>query len=166
MVDTNEMREWRTRHSRNQLPNKKGKGPLEPENMEEEDKLESFFYHLYEFRNPVTIAPAIVPAVLPARYVIDFVPASVAQPDPNPVISNSAFTAPAPVVVSSPIVTSAPTTSPVLSPVFVPAELPPRYATNFVPAASSVVDDFSIVSSTNFIPASMFTSTPCIDTTQ
>ena len=51
---------------------------MEP-GKEEEDKLESFFSHLYEFHSPVLVAPlpAFLPAELPARYVISFVPAAV-----------------------------------------------------------------------------------------
>ena len=54
-VGKNEMREWRTRHSRNQLQEKKKKGPIGPEKEKEkeEDKLEFFFCQLYEFHNPV-----------------------------------------------------------------------------------------------------------------
>ena len=58
-VEREEIREWGTRHSRNQ---KEKKGPVEPEKEKEEDKLESFFYKLYEFHNPVPNAPAFVPA--------------------------------------------------------------------------------------------------------
>ena len=56
LVEKGELHEWRTRHSRSQLPNKKEKGPVEPGKEEEEDKLESFFSHLYEFHNPVQVS--------------------------------------------------------------------------------------------------------------
>ena len=54
LVEKSEMREWRTRHSRNQLKDKKEKGPVEPEKEKEKEmeKLELFFCHLYEFHNP------------------------------------------------------------------------------------------------------------------
>ena len=74
-VEKSEIREWRTRHSRNQLIEKKEKGPVAPEKEEEEDKLERFFCHLYEFHNPVPNTPVFVPAELPPRYTINFVPA-------------------------------------------------------------------------------------------
>ena len=49
----------------------------------ETEKLESFFCHLYEFHNPasITSAPVFVPAELPPRYSINFVP-SVPVPVP------------------------------------------------------------------------------------
>ena len=69
--------------------------------------------------------------------------------------------------------------------VFVQAALPPRYAINFVPANVHVsaspspypvvsspnfvvppCTDFSVVSSANFVPASVFTSSSCIGTIQ
>ena len=64
LVERSEMREWRIRHSRNQLIDKKEKGLVEPakEKEKEEDKLERFFCHLYEFHNPV---PTPVPAPVP-----------------------------------------------------------------------------------------------------
>ena len=76
MVERKELRKWRTRHSRSQ--NKKEKGLVEPE-KEEEDKLESFFSHLYEFHNSVQVVPVpvFVPAELPARYIVNFVPAAI-----------------------------------------------------------------------------------------
>src|SRR5258706_6870555 len=76
LVERDEMREWKTRHSRNQLEKKKKEGPIGPEKEEEEDKLESFFCHVYEFHNPAPATPAFVPADLPPRYAIDFVPAT------------------------------------------------------------------------------------------
>ena len=57
LVEKNEMHEWRTRHSRNQLIDKKRKGPVEPEKEKEEDKLEHFFGHLYKFHSPVPKMP-------------------------------------------------------------------------------------------------------------
>ena len=76
LVERSEMREWRARHSRNQPKEKERKRPVEPEKEKEEDKLERFFCHLYEFHNPVPNAPAFVPAELPPRYAIEFVPAA------------------------------------------------------------------------------------------
>ena len=80
MVERKELREWRTRHSRRQ--NKKEKGPVEP-GKEEEDKLESFFSHLYEFHNPVLVTPHVVsftPAAIP-RYASASASASVSAFD-------------------------------------------------------------------------------------
>ena len=72
-----ELGAWKTRHIL-KPPEKKKKGPVEPgKKEEEEDKLDTFFCHIYEFHNPTPAAPALVPAELPARYVIDFVPACV-----------------------------------------------------------------------------------------
>ena len=51
------------------------KGPVGPERGEEEDKLERFFSSIYEFHNPVKSTPVFVPADLPPRYAISFVPA-------------------------------------------------------------------------------------------
>ena len=87
-VEREEMHEWKTRHTRNQLIKKK-KGPVEPEKEKEEekDRLELFFCQLYEFHNPVQNAPVFVPAELPPRYAIDFVPATV--PAVPAVISSS-----------------------------------------------------------------------------
>src|SRR5258706_5199548 len=76
LVEREEMREWKTRHSRGQLKDRREKGPVGPEKEKEEDKLESFFCHLYEFHIPVPAAPVFVPAELPARYAIKFVPAA------------------------------------------------------------------------------------------
>ena len=69
-----ELLKWKSRHARNKFE-KKEKGPVEPGKEEEEDKLESFFCQLYEFHNPAQDAPAFVPAELPRRYFIKFVPA-------------------------------------------------------------------------------------------
>ena len=55
--------------------NKEKKGSVGPEKEVEEDKLERFFSSIYEFHNPVTSAPAFVPAALPPRYSISFIPA-------------------------------------------------------------------------------------------
>ena len=77
-VEKSEMREWRIRHSHNQLRDKKKKEQKEKE--KEEDKLERFFCHLYEFHNPVPNAPVFVPAELPPRYAINFVPALPVSP--------------------------------------------------------------------------------------
>ena len=73
-VERSEMREWKTRHSRNQIKDKKGPAEPEKEKEEEVDELERFFCHVYEFHNPV-IAPVFAPAALPPRYTINFVPA-------------------------------------------------------------------------------------------
>ena len=142
------MHEWRTRHSRSQLPNKKEKGPVGPRKEEEEDKLESFFGHMYEFHNPVQVAPAFVPAELPARYAIAFVPASVSAP----VAVSTSATVPA----SSP---ASPSTdySIVSSANF---DVPPPSA-----SVSTTATVYSVVSSANFaVPLS--TPTSCIAPTQ
>ena len=63
--------------------NKEKKGPVEPEKEEEEDKLERFFCQLHEFLNPASNAPSFVPAELPPRYAINFVPAVNTVPAAN-----------------------------------------------------------------------------------
>ena len=133
LVEKGEMREWRTRHSRNQLPNKKEKGPVEPEKEEEEDKLESFFCHLYEFHNPVSVVPAFVPAELP------FTPAV-------PSVSVSVTGSPANLIHDAENVISTPSV--------------------FNTAHVISTPNFPVVSFANSIPASVFTSSSCIDTTQ
>ena len=74
-VEREEMCMWKTRHI-HKKPEKKKKGPVEPEKVKEEevDKLESFFCKIYDFHNPVPVAPVFVPAELPPRYAISFVP--------------------------------------------------------------------------------------------
>ena len=60
LVERSEMREWRTRHSRNQPKDKEKKGPAGPEKEKEEDKLERFFCHLHEFHYPVPNTPIFI----------------------------------------------------------------------------------------------------------
>ena len=126
-VGEKELLEWKSRHARNrvQIPEKKKKGPVEPEkeNEKETDKLELFFRHLYEFHNPVPDTPAFVPADSPPRYAIDFVPAA-------PVTVTPVFPSP----ISS-----------VISPV-VPTD----------------VTDYSVISSVNFVAP---VSSTCIEST-
>ena len=150
------------------------------EEEEEGDLLGAFFYRIYEFLFALSNPPLVVhrPHV-PERYAIRFVPAAALPAVGSPALSPLSLPA-----VSLPVLDS-----------FVPAELPARYAINFVPAssvspvatlpvipsssasvssnaiASSVVpfpftEVFSVVSSANFIPASAFTSSSCIGTTQ
>ena len=110
------------RGTRNQLTDKKKKGPVEPKKEEEEDKLERFFCHLYGFHNPVPNAPVFVPAELLPRYAINFVPAVSALPvSPKTVVPISVATA-SPVPVSN-------------------------YASNLVAASSDISSSYSIVSS-------------------
>ena len=109
---------------------KKKKGPVEPEKEEEEDKLETFFCNLYEFHNPVPNAPVFVPAELPPRYAINFVPAHAsASPAVPPVTSLPA------VLLVLPVLPVAP--------------------------SGSVSTEYSVISSVNFVvPPST-----CIETT-
>ena len=130
-----EIREWRTRHSRNQITEKKKKGPVGPEKEEEEDKLERFFCQLYEFHNACQFHnPA--PAELPPRYAIVFVPAT--TPVQPVIVSSSAVSSSVqPVVVSSSTASSS--------------------------SSSDIPSSYSVVSSANFVfPAS---STHCMSTT-
>ena len=104
------MRAWNTRHL-HKIPEKKEKGPVEPEKGKEKetDELELFFCHLFEFHNPVPDAPAFVPAVLPPRLAIDFVPAA---PD-TPVFTSpvAASAVPSPVSTGYSVISSAPIVS-------------------------------------------------------
>ena len=86
LVEREEMRTWKARHVHKTV--KKKKGPVGPKKEEEEeDKLERFFFNLHEFHNPVESAPVFVPAVLPPRYAINFVPAVVSNPA-EPVVAS------------------------------------------------------------------------------
>ena len=73
-VERNELGAWKTRHILKPLEKKKG--PVEP-GKELLDELETFFSHIHEFLNPAPSAPVsvCVPVVVPARFVINFVPA-------------------------------------------------------------------------------------------
>ena len=51
-VERKELLEWRSRHARNKIEEKKKKGPVEPGKEEEEDKLETFFCDSI-FRSPM-----------------------------------------------------------------------------------------------------------------
>ena len=65
---------WRHIHKSEK---EKKKGPVGPEKEEEVDKLERLFCLIYEFHNPVqNTAPVFVPAELPPRYAINFLPAT------------------------------------------------------------------------------------------
>ena len=76
-VEGKELLEWKSRHARNKIE-KKETGPVGPaeKEKEEEEKLETFFCKIHEFHNPVPVAPVFVPAELPPRYAINFVPAA------------------------------------------------------------------------------------------
>ena len=164
-VERKELLEWRSRHARNKIE-KKEKGPAEPGKEEEEDKLGSFFCHLYEFHNPVQDVPAFVPAELPRRYSINFVPAV-------PVAASSTISS-----ISSSISSSATDYSIVSSTDFaVPnasVAVPVAASPAISPSISSSAADYSIVSSINFVvPIASVTAsslpaitTSCIDTTQ
>ena len=121
-VERDELREWGSRHARNK---KEKKGLVEPEKgaEKEEEKLETPFFKIYNFLEPV---PAVnvsvfIPAELPLRYSINFVRGVIASPVIASVVSTANFVS----VVSS---------------------------ANFVPAPSPCTD-YSVVSSANFVPA-------------
>ena len=89
---------------------KKKKGPIGPEKEEEEaDKLEIFFCKIHDFHNPVSV----VPAEIPPRYAINFVPAA-----PVPLFPRASSVAPVSFNVPAKVL--------------VPAELP----AHFVPASA------------------------------
>ena len=85
LVEREEMREWETRHSRDKT---KKKGDVGTETEKEGERLANFFYALHEFFVPSVPATVFVPAELPARYAIQFVPAAVVVTPP--VASSSA----------------------------------------------------------------------------
>ena len=120
LVEQDELCTWRSRYVHKK--EKKKKGPVGPEKEEEEaDRLEIFFCKIHDFHNPVPVAPGFVPAELPPRYAINFVPT----------LFPRASSADVP-----------------FSPVFVPS----------TPSSS-----FSVVSSANFVIP--FPSTHCMPTT-
>ena len=86
LVEKEEMREWGTRHSRDKRKKKGDVGTENEEEKEEGERLANFFSAIYGFFVPT---PAFVPAELPARYAIDFVPVvsavSATSPVANPV---------------------------------------------------------------------------------
>ena len=134
---------------------------------EEEDKLERFFYHMYDFHNPVPNAPVFVPAELPPRYAISFVPAVSAVPviasPAVPVIAVPSVSVPIPVLTSA----SVPVGYSVVSSVnFIVPSFPNDVSPPVSAPYADNVSEFSVVSSANFVPASFFTSSPCIGTTQ
>ena len=139
IVKNEEMLTWRIRHVHK--AKQKKKGPVEPEE-EEEDKLERFFCQLHEFHNPVQNAPGLVPANLPIRYAINFVPAISAPPVSVPPVS---------------------ATSPISNPAVASSDVSPDYSVvssaNFVAVNSvhtsvsvpvRVSTEYSVISSANF----------------
>ena len=93
------------------------------EKEEEEDKLEIFFCKIHEFHNPVTVAPVFVPAELPPRYAINFVPADI------PLFPRASSVVPSPVTPVTSFLTVVPD----------------------VPASPVIVSSYSVVSSANFV---------------
>ena len=121
--------------------------------------MESFFCQIYEFHLPTPTPAVFTPAVLPPRYAIRFVPtllpalpvvlAPIIHSSPVIIYSSPVIVHSSPVIVhSSPVIVHS-------SPVIVPTLL-----------VTPITDGFSVVSSVNFVPASIFTSSSCIGTTQ
>ena len=182
LVEKEEMREWGTRHSHDKKKKKGDVGTEKKKEGEEGERIANFFSAIYEFFVPTTNATnAFVPAELPARYAIDFVPAVSAATDFVPAVSAAS---PVPDLLVSDLFHNP--TAPASVPVFDPADLPPRYAINFVPAvnisasvsdfvpaASPVSDspvpasasspDYSIVSSANFVIPPVNSLPTCIE---
>ena len=133
LVEKEEMRDWGTRQGSRDKKRKKGDVGTEKEKEKEEgERLTIFFNTIYEFFVPTNnVIKTFVPAELPARYAIDFVPAAIVS------VSDSAPAASASVSVP-----------------------------NAAPVSVVGTDVFSVVSSANFIPASAFISPFCIGTTQ
>ena len=101
-VEGEEMCAWKTRHI-HKKPEKKKKGPVEPEKENEMESLELLFCHIHKFHNPVpNAAPVFVPAALPPRYAISFIPAGHSASAPPSVSSiSSSPSADFPIVSSS-----------------------------------------------------------------
>ena len=117
------------------------------------------FNHLYEFHNLASTAPAFVPAELPARYTINFIPTSVMIP--RDAVTAATDVPDIPVSVSD-------------IPVFTPAasyvsstDYSVISSVNFVvdnPVTTPVASVYSVIPSGNFVSSST-TSTTCIETT-
>ena len=148
------------------------------EEEEEGDLLGAFFYRVYEFLFSFSNPPPVVHRPhLPERYAIRFVPATAAPASVSvPVISfvsaPAAFVPPRYAIAFVPALYTVPpalpvTVSPAVSAITVPPVLPVTSSVHAIPAISaSSGSDFSVVSSANFVPASAFTSSSCIGTTQ
>ena len=136
-VEKEDMCTWKTRHIHK--IEKKKKGPVEPKKEEEVDELERFFCHVYEFHIPV-LTPAVVPAVLPPRYAIRFVPASVSAvpASASPTVFTSPIAVPSPVSTDYSVIPSV----------------------NFATVPSPVSTGYSVISSVNFV-----VSSACIEPT-
>ena len=148
-VEIEERCTWKERHVHRMT---KKKGPVGPEKEEEEDKLERFFSSIYAFHNPVPASvPAVfVPAELPPRYAIDFVPA---MPVLTPVPAPAPISAPASCVLSTDysVISSVNFAVPVSA---------------SVPTASPHSTDYSVVFSLNFhVTPPVIVSPTCIDNT-
>ena len=154
------------------------------EEEEEGDLLGAFFFRIYEFLYTFSNPPPVIhrPRV-PERYAIKFVPArsvnpvmpsvltsSLVPPFSPPAISApshyaSSFIAASSVNVSSLNAFDYPTAN-ASSSFNAHAAVPTSSAVSASSLVSTSSVGFSIISSTNFVPPSMFTSTSCIDTTQ
>ena len=147
-VDREELGTWKSRHVHRK--EKERKGTVEPEKVKEEDKLETFFCKIHEFHNPVPVAPVFIPAELPSRYAIDFVPAAPSVTPP------AVSTIPVPVSGSSTGNYVSSTSYSVIS------------FANFVVSYSAIpATNYSVISSVNFVvPDSISSSSStCIETT-
>ena len=140
---------WKTRHI-HKVEKKKKKGPVEPD-QEEEEELETFFCRLYDFHNPPVPVPVPATPLFPPRYVINFVPAA-----PS-VISSP--------VISSPVISPTTAVSPT-APVIPPPTVPFPAISADIPA-SPVATDYSVISSVNFDVSGSIVTSPstCIETT-
>ena len=113
LVEREESREWGTRHTRDKKKKKGDVGKAKEKEKEEGERLANFFYAIHDFLVPIAVPNAFVPAELPARCAIDFVPASVVCSDTSvispvnassteySVVSSVNFVVPSPVIVSS-----------------------------------------------------------------
>ena len=150
-VERKEMCTWRTRHIHKYQ--KKKKGPVEPEKEEEEEKLERFFCHIYNFHIPVAApVPVFVPAELPPRYTINFVPANTTD--------DSIYASASPVDASAVSVGSAPSTDfSIVSSA--------NFDVNASPVVASLVNnsvtDCSVISSVNFATPPPVIASSCIE---
>ena len=162
------------------MEEKKKKGPVGPgkkQQEEEPDKLETFFHQLYDFHNPESTAPVLVPAILPARYAIDFVPAVDSHVHASAYTSNSVPVS-VPVSAYAYASNSAPVSDPVSAAVPTFSNSAPSTGYSVISSANFVISnsipstDYSVISSVNFaIPVISSSSSPstststCIETT-
>ena len=143
----------------------------------------AFFFRIYEFLFTLSNPPPVTHrAHVPERYTIKFIPAA-ASPSQSvnsvshsvsPLISHPFVPAELPAryaIVFVPAISAVDAVPTSVVPCISPSSYSVVSSAKFLFPVSSasavpVSDDFSVVSSDNLIPAAVFTSSSCIDTTQ